>query len=43
MLGLIGYSYIWVEQFLIKELKPAQFVVIDNAELHKAIKKKDLI
>ena len=26
----------WVEQFLIKELKPGQVVVMDNASFHKS-------
>ncbi|WP_258231239.1 transposase [Orientia tsutsugamushi] len=30
----------WVEQLLIKELKPAQFIVIDNAAFHKSKKLK---
>ncbi len=33
----------WVEQFLIKELKPGQFVVMDNAAFHRSHKTKDLI
>jgi len=33
----------WVEHFLIKELKPGQFVVMDNASFHKSQKTKDLI
>ncbi len=33
----------WVEQSLIKELEPGQFVVIDNASLHKSQKTKELI
>ena len=33
----------WVEQFLIKELKPGQFVVMDNASFHKSQKTKELI
>ena len=33
----------WVENFLIKELKPGQFVVMDNASFHKSQKTKDLI
>ena len=28
----------WVENFLIKELIPGQFVVMDNAAFHKSIK-----
>ncbi|KJV72197.1 DDE superendonuclease family protein, partial [Orientia tsutsugamushi str. UT76] len=30
----------WVQQVLINELKPAQFVVIDNAAFHKSKKLK---
>ncbi len=33
----------WVEKFLIKELKPGQFVVMDNASFHKSEKTKELI
>jgi len=33
----------WVEQFLIKELKPGQAVIMDNASFHKSQKTKDLI
>lgn len=33
----------WVEQFLIKELKPGQVVIMDNAAFHKSQKTKDLI
>ena len=33
----------WVEEFLIKELKPGQFVVMDNATFHRSQKTKDLI
>lgn len=33
----------WVEQFLIKELKQGQFVVMDNASFHKSLKTKELI
>jgi transposase len=33
----------WVENFLIKELKPGQFVVMDNASFHKSIRTKELI
>ena len=33
----------WVEKFLIKELKPNQFVVMDNASFHKSQKTKELI
>ena len=33
----------WVEKFLIKELKPGQFVVMDNASFHKSAKTKELI
>jgi len=30
----------WVEQFLIKELKPGQVVIMDNASFHKSQKTK---
>jgi len=33
----------WVEQFLIKELKPGQIVIMDNAAFHRSQKTKDLI
>lgn len=33
----------WVEEFLIKELKPGQFVVMDNAAFHRSVKTKELI
>jgi transposase len=33
----------WVEQFLIKELKTGQVVVMDNAAFHKSKKTKELI
>lgn len=33
----------WVEQFLAKELKPGQVVVMDNASFHKSQKTRDLI
>ena len=33
----------WVEKFLIKELKPGQVVIIDNASFHKSKKTKELI
>lgn len=33
----------WVEQFLIKELKPGQYVVLDNASFHKSKRTKELI
>jgi transposase len=33
----------WVEEFLIKELKPRQFVVMDNAAFHRSVKTKELI
>lgn len=33
----------WVENFLIKELKPRQFVVMDNASFHKSQKTRELI
>ncbi|KJV75971.1 transposase [Orientia tsutsugamushi] len=32
-----------MEQLLIKELKPSQFVVMDNAAFHKSNKTKELI
>jgi transposase len=32
----------WVESFLIKELQPGQFVVMDNASFHKSVKTKEL-
>ncbi|WP_050897497.1 transposase [Orientia tsutsugamushi] len=32
-----------MEQLLINELKPAQFVVMDNAAFHKSKKTKELI
>ena len=34
---------IWVERFLIKELKPGQVVIMDNAAFHKSQRTKDLI
>lgn len=34
---------IWVEEFLIKELKPAQVIVMDNATFHKSKKTRELI
>lgn len=33
----------WVEKCLIKELKPGQFVVMDNAAFHKSPRTKELI
>jgi transposase len=33
----------WVENFLIKEVVPGQFVVMDNAAFHKSIKTRELI
>ena len=33
----------WIEKFLIKELEPGQFVIMDNASFHKSQKTKDLI
>ena len=33
----------WVEQFLIKELKPGQVVIMDNAAFHKSQRTKELI
>jgi transposase len=33
----------WIEQFLIKELKPGQVVVMDNAAFHRSQKTKYLI
>ena len=33
----------WVESFLINELQPGQFVVMDNASFHKSVKTKELI
>lgn len=33
----------WLEQFLIKELKPGQVVVMDNAAFHRSEKTKGLI
>lgn len=33
----------WVEQFLVKELKIGQVVIMDNATFHKSRKTKDLI
>lgn len=33
----------WVESFLIKELVPGQYVVMDNASFHKSQKTKELI
>jgi transposase len=34
---------IWVEEFLIKELKVGQVVIMDNATFHKSKKTKELI
>lgn len=34
---------IWVDQFLIKELKTGQVVIMDNASFHKSQKTKELI
>ena len=33
----------WIESFLIKELIPGQFVVMDNAAFHKSQKTRELI
>lgn len=33
----------WVEEFLIKELKPGQVVIMDNASFHKSKKTRELI
>jgi transposase len=33
----------WLEQFLIKELKPAQVMIMDNAAFHRSQKTKELI
>ena len=33
----------WIEQFLIKELKPGQVVIMDNTSFHKSKKTKSLI
>ena len=33
----------WVEHFLIKELKPGQVVIMDNASFHKSQKTQKLI
>jgi transposase len=33
----------WLEHFLIKELKPDQVVILDNASFHKSGKTKELI
>lgn len=33
----------WVEQFLIKKLKPGQIVIMDNATFHRSQRTKDLI
>jgi transposase len=34
---------LWIERFLIPELKPGQVVILDNAAFHKSQKTKDLI
>lgn len=34
---------LWVERFLVPELKPGQVVIMDNATFHKSQKTKDLI
>lgn len=34
---------LWVEQFLVPELKPGQVVILDNATFHKSQKTRDLI
>lgn len=34
---------IWIDKILIKELKPGQYVVMDNAAFHKSQKTKELI
>ena len=33
----------WVEQFLIKELRPDQVVILDNASFHKSLRTIELI
>lgn len=33
----------WVQESLIKELKPGQIVIMDNASFHKSVKIKELI
>jgi transposase len=33
----------WVEQFLIKELKQGQVVIMDNVSFHKSLKTQELI
>jgi transposase len=33
----------WVEKLLIKELKPGQVVIMDNASFHKSKKTRELI
>ena len=40
--GLLLFQY-WVENFLLKELRSGQVVVLDNATFHKSNKVKDLI
>lgn len=34
---------VWVEQFLVPDLKPGQTVILDNATFHKSNKTRDLI
>lgn len=34
---------IWIEKFLIQELKPGQVVIMDNAAFHKSKRTKELI
>ena len=34
---------IWIEKFLIQELKPGQVVIIDNAAFHKSKRTKCLV
>jgi len=33
----------WVEHFLLKEIKPGQVIIMDNATFHKSKRTKDLI
>ena len=33
----------WIEEFLIKELKPGQVVIMDNASFHRSQRTKELI
>jgi transposase len=33
----------WTEEFLIKELRPGQYVIMDNASFHKSQRTKELI